>query len=181
MVRMTNLKSKTKWLYYLIDPRDNVVKYVGISRDPVKRLQNHKQEKSNKGKLAWIKELKKMGLSPELRFVTEADDKQAKALESKHIRKFGLENLFNKRAEDLSTKLEMRVDLNELIEIKTKAEMHTDGNVSEYIRTIITEINNASPSEIQRLVDLGKEKIRKRKHKGNKKCKRKLGNKFLKD
>lgn len=163
MVRMTN--SKMKWLYYLIDPRTKKVMYVGISFDPIKRLGGHKSQKDNKKKFDWIKELKREGLSPELRFVVQAETKQAKALESQHIRKFGVENLLNKRAEDLQTKFEMRVDMNELLELKKRARIFTDGNVSEYVRAVIAEINSASVSDIMNVVEAGKEKIKRKRRK----------------
>jgi len=165
IVRMTNLNTKTKWLYYLVDPITKKVMYVGISRDPIKRLEGHKVQKDNKTKYNWIKKLKKEGLSPELRFVVEAEDSKAKALESQHIRKFGIENLLNKRAEDLSTRLEMRLDKNELLEITKRAKMFTNGNVSEYLRSVIAEINEANPSEIMRIVEAGQARCRKRRRK----------------
>ena len=146
--------------------------YVGISRDPIKRLQLHKSQKDNKEKTEWIKELKKEGLSPELRFVIEASDSKAKALESQHIRKFGLENLLNKRGEDLQKKLEIRVDSNELLEMKQKANIHTNGNVSEYVRAIVAEINTASPSKIMEVVESGKKRFRKRRDTTRKKRKK---------
>ena len=52
-------------VYVLIDPRDGTARYVGIRKDPHARLAQHINEVEN-GKRAWLAELKRMGLSPEL-------------------------------------------------------------------------------------------------------------------
>jgi predicted GIY-YIG superfamily endonuclease len=52
-------------VYVLIDPRDGTPRYVGISKDPHARLAQHINEVENE-KRAWLAELKRMGLSPEL-------------------------------------------------------------------------------------------------------------------
>lgn len=52
-------------VYVLIDPRDGMSRYVGISKDPRSRLDQHMKEVENE-KRAWLAELKRMGLSPEL-------------------------------------------------------------------------------------------------------------------
>src|SRR6266581_5100170 len=54
-------------VYALIDPRDNTIRYVGITTDPVTRLAQHLDDawkKSEKG--MWLTELKQAGLSPVL-------------------------------------------------------------------------------------------------------------------
>jgi predicted GIY-YIG superfamily endonuclease len=52
-------------VYVLVDPRDGTPRYVGISKDPRSRLAQHMNEVENE-KRAWLAELKRMGLSPEL-------------------------------------------------------------------------------------------------------------------
>lgn len=52
-------------VYVLIDPRDGTPRYVGVSKDPRSRLAQHMNEVENE-KRAWLAELKRMGLSPEL-------------------------------------------------------------------------------------------------------------------
>ncbi len=55
-------------VYSLIDPRDNTIRYVGITTDTATRLDQHlddAKKKSEKGK--WLTELKQAGLSPVLR------------------------------------------------------------------------------------------------------------------
>ena len=56
---------EVRQVYVLIDPRDGMPRYVGISKDPRSRLAQHMNEVEN-DKRAWLAELKRMGLSPEL-------------------------------------------------------------------------------------------------------------------
>src|SRR5260370_86161 len=52
-------------VYVLGEPREGTARYVGISKDPRSRLAQHMNEVENE-KRAWLAELKRMGLSPEL-------------------------------------------------------------------------------------------------------------------
>ena len=54
------------FIYFLIDPRDNAVKYVGKTFRLNRRFRDHLNEKCNTKKTAWIKNLKKSGLLPEI-------------------------------------------------------------------------------------------------------------------
>jgi hypothetical protein len=64
---------KTTYIYGLIDPRDNQVKYVGKSNNPKTRLLSHRRwwfDRHNpKGQ--WIKELKEHGLNPSCTILAE--------------------------------------------------------------------------------------------------------------
>ena len=57
-----------KFIYVLIDPRNDEKKYVGMSKDPYKRLAEHiydiKREKTKKSN--WIKKLINLNLKPKL-------------------------------------------------------------------------------------------------------------------
>ena len=59
--------SDSRQIYALVDPRDNTTRYVGMSKDAQSRLQQHLSGYTG-GKAAWlwIKELKELGVSPEL-------------------------------------------------------------------------------------------------------------------
>lgn len=54
------------FIYTLVDPRDNRVRYVGKSNDPEKRYQAHLYDRlnSNPRKQNWIKKLRRVGLKP---------------------------------------------------------------------------------------------------------------------
>jgi predicted GIY-YIG superfamily endonuclease len=56
---------EVRQVYMLVDPRNGTPRYVGISKDPRSRLAQHMNEVEN-DKRAWLAELKRMGLSPEL-------------------------------------------------------------------------------------------------------------------
>jgi hypothetical protein len=55
------------FIYALIDPRDHVVRYIGITRNIYKRLTEHMDDPwGNEGKKEWITERKQLGLSAEI-------------------------------------------------------------------------------------------------------------------
>src|SRR3990170_2720032 len=52
------------FIYALVDPRNQRVMYVGKSDDPRKRVKDHMCDGVNPCKIAWIGELKELGLHP---------------------------------------------------------------------------------------------------------------------
>ncbi|MEO6306078.1 MAG: GIY-YIG nuclease family protein [Bacteroidia bacterium] len=56
----------TTYIYGLIDPRDNNIKYIGKSNNLKDRLKQHLNEKGNTIKLNWIKHIKKLDLKIEI-------------------------------------------------------------------------------------------------------------------
>lgn len=78
-------------VYHLSDPRNNAVRYIGITWDTYKRKYGHLSTagKSNPAKQLWIKELKSLGLQPTLTEIEQADTKgQARSREQYWIREF---------------------------------------------------------------------------------------------
>lgn len=53
-------------VYALVDPRNGAVRYVGLSSDARRRLQQHVKDGYSKSKFAWIKELSAANLQPTL-------------------------------------------------------------------------------------------------------------------
>lgn len=53
-------------IYALVDPRDDAIRYIGASVDPVKRLESHLRDKEGNRKCGWLSELKNLGLTPRL-------------------------------------------------------------------------------------------------------------------
>lgn len=65
--------SPTIFIYTLSDPRDNLIRYVGVTKNPKQRLRDHiKELKNNTRKTAWVKSLKKEGLNPNLEILEES-------------------------------------------------------------------------------------------------------------
>lgn len=67
---------ETTFIYALIDPRDNQVRYIGKSNKPGQRLIDHLSEsrickKHGSLKVNWIKSLLKLNLKPELLIIDE--------------------------------------------------------------------------------------------------------------
>lgn len=70
------MKYEPVYIYALIDPRDDVIRYIGKSIDPDYRYVQHMNEKvSNKGKIAWIAGLELEDLQPEMKVLEIANEK----------------------------------------------------------------------------------------------------------
>jgi hypothetical protein len=67
-------KDLVRYIYALIDPRDNAVRFVGCAGDIDERLRQHMRSK-NLGlpKYRWLAELKQSGLSPRLEILETVD------------------------------------------------------------------------------------------------------------
>lgn len=62
------------FIYALIDPRDNVVRYIGITRNIYKRLTEYMDDPwGNERKKKWITELKQLGLSAEMEILEDIE------------------------------------------------------------------------------------------------------------
>ena len=88
-----------KWVYVLKDPRDNSNKYVGMSKDPFKRLKGHISQCKfeNTKKSAWVRKLKSLGLKPILIILKEVTSETVGYWEEYFIKKLLSEgdNLLN--------------------------------------------------------------------------------------
>ena len=61
-------------IYALVDPRDNLVHYVGLSIDAENRLNGHLRGSGGSNQeRKWLLELKKMGLAPILRILEKIE------------------------------------------------------------------------------------------------------------
>lgn len=61
------------YIYALIDPRDEKIKYVGKSNNPKKRLPGHYHAYKPTIKYYWLHKLRRLGLKPELIILDEID------------------------------------------------------------------------------------------------------------
>jgi hypothetical protein len=66
-----NLVPKTAFIYVLIDPRDDAVRYVGKANDPKVRLDRHLRDKRDTHKQRWINVLKSLELKPIMQVIEE--------------------------------------------------------------------------------------------------------------
>jgi len=65
---MSDTSDKYTYIYGLVDPRTNQVRYVGKSNNPKERFKQHLREcRRDYPIYAWIRKLGKLGLSPELK------------------------------------------------------------------------------------------------------------------
>lgn len=94
------------FIYTLSDPRDNSVRYVGVTCDPEARFTEHLYQRNGGEKSIWISELKDLGLKPVCTIIEKHD--YTKSKESKGKReKFWIQHYANRGA-----KLFNRVNLN---------------------------------------------------------------------
>ena len=77
----------TVYIYSLIDPRDDEIKYVGKTKDLDERLKSHFHDarRFNTPKNAWLLKLKRLGLRPRIEVLEEVDDSRWPEAERKWI------------------------------------------------------------------------------------------------
>lgn len=74
------------YIYALVDPRaSDVPKYIGYTSDPYHRLKQHIDQKTNKHKMLWLKDLEKMKLTPEMIIIYVVEDYNQQFYEAKAI------------------------------------------------------------------------------------------------
>jgi hypothetical protein len=83
-----NLKLDKVFIYSLIDPTTELVRYVGKTCDPTSRLRKHLTEKNKTFKCQWIKGLKAKGLQPKMEILDECEASNWEEKERFYIRLF---------------------------------------------------------------------------------------------
>lgn len=75
------------FVYYLLDPRDDQIRYVGFSKYPRDRYKYHSLglDKTHKG--TWVRSLHKLNLQPKLKIVCQCSVEFAKEIEISLISK----------------------------------------------------------------------------------------------
>lgn len=64
--KLPTLGPGTVYIYGLVDPETDEIRYIGKSIRPLQRLQNHMNEKSNCHRSHWLQSLKRRGMEPTL-------------------------------------------------------------------------------------------------------------------
>ena len=71
------MENRTRYIYGLIDPRDQQLRYVGVTVDIKKRLYHHMYPGRHKGdkpqRMNWIRKLRSLGIKPDIFIIEEAD------------------------------------------------------------------------------------------------------------
>ncbi len=87
------------YIYVLIDPRDNSVRYVGKTSNPKYRLSGHiaecKKESTIHYRARWIKTLLKENLKPEIKFIKVCPLEKFEEIESHYIEMYKSYKLTN--------------------------------------------------------------------------------------
>jgi hypothetical protein len=87
----------TTWtIYALIDPRNNLIRYVGRTVRMKVRLQQHLEEVAvNPEKTRWLRELKKQGLTPNMEIL---ETLECKGNEAEERERYWIQSLLSKGA-----------------------------------------------------------------------------------
>jgi group I intron endonuclease len=87
-------ESQKYYLYLLIDPTCDSLRYVGFSKDPYNRFKQHVTSKQLCHKTYWINTLKNNGLTPLLKVIDEVENKEeALQLEKAYIKDMRLSGI----------------------------------------------------------------------------------------
>ena len=92
------MKNKNIFIYGLVDPRNNKVKYIGWTINTKNRYKKHLSPyrlKKNSHKNNWIKQLLSLGLSPVMKIIEMVSDDEKFDREKYWISFYGRENLTN--------------------------------------------------------------------------------------
>jgi hypothetical protein len=81
-------KARQVFIYALVDPRDANVRYIGRSFVPEDRYKRHLIDKSETHKTRWIKQLKSVGLQPELKILDVVSEQQWSDAERQWMSKY---------------------------------------------------------------------------------------------
>lgn len=81
---------RKEWVYALIDPRTEQIRYIGKSIQPNKRLKEHisKCNTENTKKSKWIKKLISLGLEPNMKLIKETNANEVAYWEEFYIRHY---------------------------------------------------------------------------------------------
>jgi hypothetical protein len=91
--------SEVAYIYVLIDPRDNQIRYVGKTTQPLKRLKSHIYECKNKKykhrRAKWVRNLIKENLIPIIKFVKICPLSDFEKYEAEYIKLYQSDKLTN--------------------------------------------------------------------------------------
>jgi hypothetical protein len=71
-LKLQALPPRCYWIYALVDPRNDEVRYIGQSLNPYKRLSEHLYPMDSRNKQQWIGELAVAGLKPRIGIIESA-------------------------------------------------------------------------------------------------------------
>lgn len=97
------------YIYALIDPRNETVRYIGQTCDPLSRLSAHKSNKGNRQKMQWVQELRTQGYSPKMKILEKTTRAEGRERELYWIYKHALEGAQLTNVRGVSTALSMFV------------------------------------------------------------------------
>jgi len=135
----------TTYIYILIDPITNSVRYVGKSVNPLTRYSQHCNAYDNSEKYKWILDLKNNGYKPEMKIIDKVPNEIAHERESFYITEY-LKNghdLFNISSVSEWATVSFKVPLPMLEKLKL-ARIKSELDINEFYINIINDFFNQS-------------------------------------
>lgn len=82
---MDSINSKQNYVYELIDPRTNEIRYIGQTVNPELRVSQHKNDHSGRCYRLWLNELLSEGYEPIIKLIEVLVDEDGYMAETNHI------------------------------------------------------------------------------------------------
>ena len=83
------------YIYVLVNPHNNYVKYVGKTNDPISRYKGHLEHKNSTPVSHWVNQLSKINIKPKLYIIEIVNNGQEKDREMFWINFWGPNDLLN--------------------------------------------------------------------------------------
>lgn len=152
------MKTEIAYIYILVDPRDNEVRYVGKTTQPLKRLKSHiyecKNEKIKHRRAKWIRKLTKENLMPIIKFVKICPLNDFEKYETEYIKLYNSDKLTNSDETGQGNVGRKRDIIDKMLKPKSKTVYQYDINgnfIKEFRSTrVAADFLNLSHSNISR-------------------------------
>lgn len=142
------------YIYALIDPNNNEIRYIGKTKYKAQRKAYHNYDKSNKAKAEWVNELKLNNQKPIFEILEECNENNWEKKEMKHISdakekgckllnisKGGMNRKERKDSEHLNYRIPVNMDLDGMKKAKNNAKKKGFATVGSYVRYLILNDN----------------------------------------
>jgi len=133
----------TVYIYALIDPVTTFVRYVGKSKNPLFRYIQHCYAYDNNDKDNWIKQLKSIGLKPEIKIIDKVPTELAHEKEAFYINDYAKNGhpLFNLVSLNELSTISIKVDFATLEKLRI-ARIKSGLEINDFYRDIFNKYLN---------------------------------------
>ena len=140
--------TEVTYIYVLLDPRDNEVRYVGKTSNPKSRLSGHitecKKESSKHYRAKWIRSLLKDNLKPIIKFIKVCPLNDFEKFETEYIKIFKSDKLTNSDETGQGNTGRIKEVIDRMSKPKSRIvyQYNLDGNFIKEYRSVREAANN---------------------------------------